>query len=1130
MGTQNILNYYGNRLDAQLSYSGYYDFYLASDESNFNREVVYSDNIIGYEEPRTPQIGNKSNVLPVWFDLNNTATTMQPSLTGVSSLQQKSFFSGNAAGTIAGYSPPTALHSSGYPQSIISQNYWGQAYSYCDCPYENCIHVGSEPEYSGVTCGGRTGYTNTLPEVYRINNIWLNAVDIGIAPYMTGGGDYIDLWPENQPISGATVYSAFTGTAAFGIFDMNNLDKRFKMWQVSANTQSPSQSGATTRAVSLDFFTSPDSGSAASPGPEDSSKFNMNGTRRYTISSATDNSGYYQQLNGGYYAGSYKYYGYPYSVLPDRPDEGWAMETLLKLRATGTTTGGTCFSTNYNVESNVSVNPGDGCFDYYNDYPDVIETYLTKPMWDTGMTITNTGVIPSPSLDCKTFLDKGGCRETDDGRYDCQNYHWLRYFCDEHCASIGYSDSQCQCCTVVGWGQTPEDTGTTYQYSYVEGGEGDCNPTSCYGMEYTSYDYLENQWVTGRTENVNCTADTRTVNDDFSNNSGFFYYIGTRAENKFHNSLPFEEDCVSLSGMNCCSDIISGKTIGPAVLNVSPWDIATGGTSTTVTMTSTTEDVYSNNLGFRITPDFKIGYRTIRYTGSCETTGGTINGDTTNCNTGDTFVCGYSIEEAYSDVICPSIINSGTCEDTWIQVGVVFERYMPLISGSSCAQSLGNGVEYALGGLLDPLYLFSGITSSMSVGRCDNVFDELPLIPEDGYYKFECAGITGRTDNDCCYSAGTTFGSWLSHDEYRRGDLVFYINGRRHFTVENFEEVIPRALNQHRDLQVGVPFNMSWGGASIGLLENMTLTGCDPVPVCTSTGVSADTCMGVTGFTMDSSARCSTLPQGRCEWTGVYDDIGYENDTEPNLSIRTAKYGDTCGCKWTGIMTGYSWQNIFGNDIVTGDTCTDTSGVGLDGYFPRTGYTSQVTGYTLSQSACTLYSSGGSPTLIQKLHPDADDLSLLIEENFAGTWMGGISQLRYYAQPLHADSMYHNFLVNKDRYNLIDCDFTKNCSKNTCDSSQVLYLTEGNMYDIKAIFGYLSNNLYFTTNTSQVKFRAYTQENVSSIKFYKKYEQNAGEEVTMPVWMNPEDTLEVVIIKMDESLDAIVTLLGNTYK
>ena len=621
-------------------------------------------------------------------------------------------------------------------------------------------------------------------------------------------------------------------------------------------------------------------------------------------------------------------------------------------------------------------------------------------------------------------------------------------------------------------------------------------------MKYTSYDYLENKWVTGRTENLNCTADTRTVNDDYSNNSGFFYYVGTRAENKFHNEYPTETGCTSMSGFNCCMDTISGHTLGPAVLNVSPFDVATGGTSTTVTMTSTTEDVYSNNLGFRITPDFKIGYRTIRYTGSCETTGGTINGESTNCNTGDTFVCGYSIEEAYSDVICPSIINSGTCEDTWIHVGVVFERYMPLISGSSCAQSLGNGVEYSLGGLLDPLYLFSGITSSLGVDRCENVFDELPLIPDDGYYKFECAGITGHTNNDCCYSAGTTFGSWLSHDEYRRGDLVFYINGRKHFTVENFEEVIPRALNQHRDLQVGVPFNISWGGGSIGLLENMTLTGCDPAPTCTTTGLSGDSCLGVTGLTMDMKSRCGTLPQGRCQWTALT--------------------GDTCGCKYTGLMSGYTDGDTGGT--ITGTTCIDTSGVDLDGYTPRTGYTTSVTGYTSSVTACTL--SG----VTQKLEPDPDDLSLLIQENFAGTWMGGISQLRYYIEPLHADAMYHNFLVNKDRYKLIDCDFTKNCSKNSCDSSQVLYLTEGNMYDIKAIFGYLSDNLYFTTGTNQVKFRAYTQENVSSIKFYKKYKQQAGEEVTMPVWMNPEDTLEVVIIKMDESLDAIVTLLGNTYK
>ena len=99
MGTQNILNYYGNRLDAKLSYSGYYDFYLASDEDNFKREVVYSDNIIGYEEPRTPQLGNLSNSLPLWIDLNNTGCTLQPAFTGVSVVQQEGYFSFNSAGT-----------------------------------------------------------------------------------------------------------------------------------------------------------------------------------------------------------------------------------------------------------------------------------------------------------------------------------------------------------------------------------------------------------------------------------------------------------------------------------------------------------------------------------------------------------------------------------------------------------------------------------------------------------------------------------------------------------------------------------------------------------------------------------------------------------------------------------------------------------------------------------------------------------------------------------------------------------------------------------------------------------------------------------------------------------------------
>ena len=77
---QNINNYYFNKLDARLDFSSYYDFFIASDENDFNWDVVYSNNIIGYDEnaascnsDQTPTGCN--DLLPVWFDINSTGTT-----------------------------------------------------------------------------------------------------------------------------------------------------------------------------------------------------------------------------------------------------------------------------------------------------------------------------------------------------------------------------------------------------------------------------------------------------------------------------------------------------------------------------------------------------------------------------------------------------------------------------------------------------------------------------------------------------------------------------------------------------------------------------------------------------------------------------------------------------------------------------------------------------------------------------------------------------------------------------------------------------------------------------------------------------------------------------------------------
>jgi hypothetical protein len=46
MPSQNINNYYFNRYDIKLDYSSYFDLTLASDERDYDEEVVFSNNII----------------------------------------------------------------------------------------------------------------------------------------------------------------------------------------------------------------------------------------------------------------------------------------------------------------------------------------------------------------------------------------------------------------------------------------------------------------------------------------------------------------------------------------------------------------------------------------------------------------------------------------------------------------------------------------------------------------------------------------------------------------------------------------------------------------------------------------------------------------------------------------------------------------------------------------------------------------------------------------------------------------------------------------------------------------------------------------------------------------------------
>ena len=666
MGTQNLNNYYFNRLDAKINYSSYYDLFLAADEKDFNQQVIYSTNVIDYDN---------GDSLPVWIDLNSTDSGDQPI-------------------TNCLYQYPTAATPTYYtdtnyrPFVILSKNSWSKAKAMCDCPY---------------AAGNST---------FRIcDGFWTN-LDNGL---------------NNDNNANTNCITLYDTLPTANIFDIFAYDKRFKMHQVKAfgfpwwvNT----------------FYTDT------------------------TILNASDTSGYYQELCGGFYQGFYKLYGYPYEVLPTRPNKGWSFETYLKL----------------------------------NTISDTLAGPITAAT-DTGGVYGN-----------------------------CYNTSGFNLF-----GPYVYTRSGATCCSpIIGGWWYPQ-----------------------FQLNYSS---------------INAGGITAGRTDKY----GFFFYKGIRAEDKyFHPVVPLTT-CSTLTGItNCCNQ--EDPPVKLTGQNKSP---------------TAQYDVYSNALGFRITDDMKIGYRAIRYTGSCITTGST-------CNTGATFQCGYSIEESYSDPICAFITKSGdSCADTWIQVDVVFDRNLYL---EDCEIYNNGGINDLVKVRTDKFQRYGTHHNSSSgpfgchpnpspqITPCK---DEYPRFIEDAYFNFNCHKAPVQ--------------KWFDEKEYRMGTLTFYINGRRVHKVEDYEEIIPRQLNTNKQTQVGVAYNMSWGGGALGLRETLYPTSCD------------------------------------------YLTANFANQT----------------------------QN------------TDQQ---------------------------------------------------LIMQNFAGSFIGGISQMMYYIKPLTADEIYHNFLINKYRYSLIDCEECKNCNNGCID-------------------------------------------------------------------------------------------------
>ena len=381
------------------------------------------------------------------------------------------------------------------------------------------------------------------------------------------------------------------------------------------------------------------------------------------------------------------------------------------------------------------------------------------------------------------------------------------------------------------------------------------------------------------------------LNNIYSGNSGTFFYFGTRAENKYYHfaigspesdsgyTRTFTSGLTEISTCACSNTGVTNSEchyVYPKSATTAYHNIGCGCGACTeqlpVEPLDPKFDVVSNALSLRLSgcpSNPRICVKYIKITGDCITTG--------SCETtGVTFQTGYTITEVCTEPIydvCDYICTAIT-EDRWVMVSTVFERYTSMedcdllnLGGLNnlrveTYQSSINGTTY---NLIMPPETHSGGTKENKVFKV-------------------------RFDN-----------KWFDETWYRLGRLKIYANGYLFLIIENFEEIIPRELNTEKEKQIGVPFNISFGGGTQGLHDHLIFSS-------------------------------STLPYGP-----------YQQDPE-----------------------------LFPNNILS---ATTYSGLSTD---------------------------------------------ILLEQNFGGTFMGGISQFRMYTEPLGSPSIQHNFRILEQQYQLFN--------------------------------------------------------------------------------------------------------------
>lgn len=351
-----------------------------------------------------------------------------------------------------------------------------------------------------------------------------------------------------------------------------------------------------------------------------------------------------------------------------------------------------------------------------------------------------------------------------------------------------------------------------------------------YKIDEREYQVLPNRFEKGWAveywikKDDTCSGVTaNTLNDNFPNNEGIFFYLGTRAENKFWNR--FEGNNTGATSACTIPSGTTGLTITPFCTSVKETDIFLENNSgNTISLSPPNIEWSSIDNKFLLYHRGKGGLR-----------GG--------CQTGETTGLTISVS-AYSETIVDErnkflVFHRGSggqrignncnlrCNSSTGETGILACGYSGDSEQVTELDYKKDLVNNALAFRITPDFRIGYRNITLSA-NCNVTPVETGIIINEGYSEPNVVPDNIWTHIVVRYVANTTLNECeLKTKPPRNGKLLFYINGKLKHIERNVLEIIPRPLDDDPIKQEGVPYNMSIGGGTQGLIESMTFDGQD---------------------------------------------------------------------------------------------------------------------------------------------------------------------------------------------------------------------------------------------------------------------------------------------------------------